>query len=392
MRSFRVSVPNTVLDRIRRKVREYSWDDFVAPADASDWRYGPPPTWMRGLCEYWSSHYDWRAQEAAINALPQFIADVDGRSLHFVHERGSGAAPRPLLLVHGWPYSFNSYARLVERLAHPERFGGREEDAFSVVVPSLPGYGFSDRPLTPIGPLRIAEIFDRLMTEVLGYEHYVVHGGDWGSAIAEMLGFYHAARVDGIHLTMLSVRHHGAAPRTNDVPFDATAEERAFASREASLWRDESAYARIHATKPLKLAYAMADSPVGAAAWIVEAFHAWADLRNRRFDDVFTRDGLLTEVMLYLVNGAFNASTWIYVAEVREKAVTLPAGERIEVPVAIAAYSDPVFPAVPRAVAELSHNVVLYTEMDDGGHFPFYEAPEALLQNLFAFSASVVRR
>lgn len=383
---FRVHIPDENLARIRERIQSFRWADFPEPHDAGDWRYGPPAAWMRTLCNYWLTGYQWRDAERNINAAEHFLTTIDAQELHFIHERGSGTRARPLLLVHGWPYSFASYLHLIEPLAHPERFGGNEEDAFSVVIPSLPGFDFSSPPLTPIGPRRIASLFNQLMTETLGYDDYLIHGGDWGSAIAEMLGLHHRADIRGIHLTMLSVRHHGAAPRTGSVGASADAHERAFAEREAQLWKNESAYARIQATKPLKLAYSMFDSPVGVAAWIAEAFHAWSDLSQRSFSDAVSMDRLLTEIMLYLVTDSFGPSTWIYVAEGLEGYQTLPRGSSIDVPVALAAYRDPVFPMPPREVASLSHSVVRYTTMPTGGHFPFYEDPGALVDDLRDFA------
>ncbi|MBE7210561.1 MAG: alpha/beta hydrolase, partial [Gluconacetobacter diazotrophicus] len=262
-------------------------------------------------------------------------------------------------------------------------------DAFTVVIPSLPGYDFSPSPNLPTGPRRIAGLLDRLMTDTLGLAPYLVHGGDWGSATAAMLGLHHAPHVAGLHLTMSSVRRHGAPPRADRVPDDASAEERAFATREAAIWRNESAYARIMQTRPLKLAYAMADSPVGVAAWIAEAFHAWSDLRNRPFEQAIPPDALLDEIMLYLVTDAANPASWIYVAEAIEDYQTLPPGTRIEVPTAFAAYPDPVFPMPPRSMLDRAHRVVRHTVMPRGGHFPFLEDPEPLIDDLRGFAAAL---
>lgn len=386
---FRIAVPDATLSRIRNRVMDFRWDAFVEPDDAGDWRYGPPRAFMRALCTRWIETYDWRASERAMNAVPHFTTTVEGQTLHLVLEHGSGTLPKPLLLLHGWPYSFHSFAGLIERLAHPERFGGRVEDAFTIIVPSLPGYDFFPPPALPTGPRRVAELLDRLMTDTLGLGRYLVHGGDWGSATAAMLGLHHADRVAGLHLTMSSVRHHGAPPRTNLVPDDASAEERAFAVLEAALWRDESAYARIMQTKPLKLGYAMTDSPVGVAAWIAEAFHAWSDLRERPFEQVIPPDALLEEIMLYLVTDAANPASWIYVAEAIENYQTLLPGQRIDVPTAFAAYPDPVFPMPPRSVLERAHRVVRHTVVSGGGHFPFYEDPEPLITDLRGFAADL---
>lgn len=227
--------------------------------------------------------------------------------VRYVHERGSGDAPTPLLIAHGWPYSFHSYDRLVDQLAHPERHGGRVEDAFSVVIPSYPGYDFSARPPVPMGPHAIAMLFDGLMA-TLGYHRYVAHGGDWGAHVTSLLGLHRPERVIGIHSTALAMREAGAEQLTGEAPADASEEERAFVAAEAAIWRREGAYSQLHATKPAKLGYAMLDSPVGVAAWIVEAFHAWSDRSSRSFEELFTSDQLLTEVMLYLGTDAFPTS------------------------------------------------------------------------------------
>ena len=232
-----------------------------------------------------------------MNALPQFITRIDEIDIHFLHERGSGPIPVPLLIAHGWPYSFHSYDGIVDQLAHPERHGGRAEDAFSVVTPTYPGYDFSGRTHEPMDPLAIAFLFDKLMAR-LGYDRYVVHGGDWGAHITSLLGFHLPDHVMGIHSTALILREAGAQQLTGEVPGDATEEERAFVAMEYAIWKREGAYSQLQATKPAKLSYAMMDSPVGVAAWIVEAFHAWSDRRERNFAELFTFDQLLTEVML----------------------------------------------------------------------------------------------
>jgi microsomal epoxide hydrolase len=389
MTPFTIKIPDATLTRIQDRVAAFRWEAFAEPDDADDWRYGPPRAFMRSLCEHWLTHYDWRASERNMNTLPHFTTVVDSQTLHLVLERGSGPSPQPLLLLHGWPYSFHSFSALVAQLAHPERFGGHEREAFTVIVPSLPGYGFSPPPAFPTGPRWIANLLDQIMVTMLGFDQYLVHGGDWGSATACMLGLHHAGHVAGLHLNMSSVRHHGAPPRSNRCPDDASEEERAFAALEHSLWQKESAYARIQATRPLKLAYAMADSPVGIAAWIAEAFHAWADLRHRSFEDAIPRDALLDEIMLYLVTDTANPSSWIYVAEGIENYQSLPEGRRIEAPTAFAAYPDPVFPMPPRAVLERAHRVVRHTVMPQGGHFPFYEDPAGLLGDLRQFASDL---
>lgn len=239
-----------------------------------------------------------------------------------------------------------------------------------------------------MGPLAIAFAFDKLMAR-LGYDRYIVHGGDWGAHITSLLGFHRPQRVLGIHSTGLALREAGAEQLSGEVPSDASEEQRAFVASEYALWQREGAYSQLHATKPAKLGYAMMDSPVGTAAWIVEAFHAWSDRRQRTFEELFTSDQLLTEVMLYLVTDAFPTSTWIYGAK-RQEETTLPAGQRVTVPTGLAAFPDPVFPMPPRDIALRSHNVVQYTDMAFGGHFPFYEAPDLLIEDLRKFRTRVV--
>ncbi len=387
IRLFSIDVAETRIGTIRDRVRAFRWDAWREPADADDWRYGPPAAFMRRLCEHWVDRYDWRRHEHAMNARPHFITAIDDTDVHFIHEQGSGTNPAPLLIAHGWPYSFHSYDGLIDRLAHPERYGASVEEAFSVIVPSYPGYDFSSRPSQPMGPRAIAFLFDKLMAR-LGYNRYIAHGGDWGAHITSLLGFYLPERVLGIHSTALAIREAGAEQLSGEVPSDATEEQRAFVTSECAIWRQEGAYSQLHATKPVKLGYAMMDSPVGTAAWIVEAFHAWSDRRERTFDELFTPDQLLTEVMLYLVTDAFPTSTWIYGAK-RHGEMTLPPGRRVTVPTGLAAFPDPVFPMPPRQIAQRSHDVVQYTEMAFGGHFPFYEAPDLLIDDLRKFGKRV---
>ena len=188
MRQSRIDVPDHVIRRILDRVRIFRWDAWAEPADAGDWRYGPPVRFMRDLCRYWTERYDWRLQERTMNARPLFRADLDGTTIQFAHRTGSGRKPIPLLIAHGWPYSFHSYDGIVGPLTEPEHYGGDGGDAFSVVIPSYPGYDFSGRPDRPMGPKAIALLFDRLMAE-LGYDRYLVHGGDWGAHVTSLLAF-----------------------------------------------------------------------------------------------------------------------------------------------------------------------------------------------------------
>ncbi|KAK3112599.1 hypothetical protein LTR53_010949 [Teratosphaeriaceae sp. CCFEE 6253] len=387
--SFTIDVPSNKIDEIRCRMESYPWDSFGVPSNQlgdDDWAYGPPPSYMQALCHHWLNDYDWTARQARMNKLPHYMSLVDGFDIHYVHLRGSGTGGTPVLLLHGWPYSFHSFHDIAHQLAFPDRFGGKAEDGVDVIIPSMPGYDFSPAAASVTGPGRVAELYNTLVTSTLGCGKYVAHGGDWGSYISELLAFRYPEHCAGIHLTMSSVRHHGAEVRTGVVPSDATDTERVFAAEEYRRWEPESAYAKLQGTKAVKLGYAMADSPVGVAAWIIEAFHAWSDLSSgRRFEDVYGFDTLLDEVMLYLVTNAFHTSIWIYIGEGLEGSNVLPPGASIEVPTAIMALPDPVFPMMPRAMAEKSRRVVRYTRMSHGGHFPFYEVGDELVTDLQDF-------
>lgn len=278
---------------------------------------------------------------------------------------------------------------MIEPLAHPERFGGDAEDGFDVVVASLPGYGFSGKPPAPVGPKAMGDLLDRLMTGVLGYERYLVQGGDFGGFVASRLGFDHAEHVLGVHSNSFMVRHEGAALGGGSAGEGASPEEQAFAQGEAQGFMAEGGYAIIQGTRPQSLGFAVQDSPVGAAAWILEKFYSWSDRRQRDFAEVFTLDQLLTEVMVYLVTDTFMTSTWVYPAYFMEGSATLPKGQRVEVPTAFATFPDPVFAPPPRTFMEHSHNVVQWTTPEQGGHFPALEVPELYVEDLRRFARTL---
>ncbi len=385
---FEIKIPQQTLDRITRRVKDYEWPN---PAIGDGWDLGVSQPFLKDLCDHWALSYDWRAQEKALNAYQHFRATVDGHELHYVHERGSGKRPQPLLLLHGWPGSFFEFMHLVGPLAHPEKYGGDAGDGFDVVVASLPGFGFSGKPAAPIGPRRIAALLSGLMTDTLGYDRYIAQGGDWGSYVATWLGFDHAAVCKAIHINMVEVRSAGwdfGSGRTGPGP--VTDAERAFVKREAEMFAGgDGAYFTLQSTRPDTLSTAMTDSPVGAAAWIVEHFHSRSDRRDRPFEAVFTQDQLLTNVMLYVATGTFASAARIYAGFRAEKSETLPAGKRVEVPVGIAAFPDPVEPLPPRSLVERAYNVTRWTDMPRGGHFAALEQPELFLNDVCAFGRSV---
>ncbi len=377
-RPFRLAVPEETLAGIRDRVAAYPWHEMP---DDGGWDYGTNLNYLRELCRYWVEEFDWRVQEAAINRFAHFTAPTDGIDIHFIHEKGSGPAPLPLLISHGWPGSVVEFLDLIEPLAHPERFGGRAEDGFDVIAPSLPGFGFSGRPPRPYGPRRIAGLFDRLMTDVLGYEYYLAQGGDWGGAISSWLGFEHAPACRAIHLNIMTM-HDPKGPQTP--------EEEAWARRFEREQKMEDGYRTQQATRPQTLSYAMMDSPVGQAAWIVEKFFAWSDIEGDDIESAHDRDRLLANIMVYIVTRTFNTASWIYYGRREEGGRFLAHdGARVEVPTACALFPAEFLAWPPRSYVERVYNVQRWTEMPRGGHFAALEAPDLLIDDVRDFARSL---
>lgn len=370
---FTIAIDDHKLATIREKVAAYDWD---ALPDAGGWRSGVGLSDLRRLVGYWLDRYDWREQERRLNALPHFMAKVAGERVHFIHARGNGLRP-PLLLLHGWPGSFLEFEPLIAPLV---------ADGHDVVVPSLPGYAFSGRPREPIGPRRVAAIFQRLMTDLFGAERYLVQGGDWGSGIGPRLAHDFPESCLGLHLNSIDLAAADAVPTSEA--------ELAWARRRATLRDQETGYSHEHRTRPQTLGVAMADSPVGVAAWILEKFGVWSDLPQTEDGSpdvwqVYSEDLLLTNIMLYVATGSFVTSTWIYQGEQHERSFEFAPGERVTVPTGVAAFPDPVFPPPPRSFAEKTYTIVHWAEMPAGGHFAALEQPELFLADLRAFIAQV---
>ena len=378
---FRIDVPQSTINAIAKKVHDYEWHEMPSgPGLEDSWAYGANLGYMKQLCQYWLQSYDWRKWEAELNRFPQFTATVDGIDIHFYREEGSGATPKALILNHGWPGSVFEFLHLIEKLAHPERFGGDAKDAFTVIVPSLPGYGFSGKPARPISPRTIARMFDTLMTDVLKLPDYIAQGGDWGSVIAGWMG-YEGKGCRAVHLNMMGWRTPGDAPKTE--------EEKEHAVRAAQLFEAEGGYFREQSTKPQTLSYAMMDSPVGTCAWIVEKFYGWSDIRVG-FEDIYSKDQLLTNVMIYLVTRSFNTATWLYRGLFEDQTgAAVPPGARIERPVAIARFPVDLIPFPPRSQVERNMNVSRWTEFSEGGHFAALERPQEFVADVQAFGRNL---
>jgi pimeloyl-ACP methyl ester carboxylesterase len=373
-RPFVIRVPDDVLADLRARLDRVRWPDET-PGEG--WRYGTSLAYMKELVAYWRDRYDWRAHEARLNELPQFTVPMGDVDLHFIHARGVGPRPLPLLVSHGWPGSIWEFHKLIPLLTDPARHGGDPADAFTVVAPSLPGYGFSFRPNQPrAGIPEITEIFARLMTDALGYRRFAAQGGDWGAFVTARLGLAYPDHLVGIHVTLLGLR------RDLPPPAHPTEEERAYLEALRSWEREETGYQWIQGTRPQTLAYGLTDSPVGLAAWIVEKFRAWSDCGGD-VERRFTKDVLLTNVMLYWVTGAINSSFWPYYAR-RHGGWPIPDGARIDVPTAYASFPREILHP-PRAWAERVFNITRWTVMPAGGHFAALEEPEALAADLRAF-------
>jgi microsomal epoxide hydrolase len=372
---FTLAVPDAALEDLCARLALTRFPD-QAPGPA--WAYGTDVAYLRELVAYWRDGFDWRATEARLNALPQFKVPLHDIELHFLHVPGQGPAPCPLLLSHGWPGSVFEFLGIIPRLTDPARFGGDPADAFTVVAPSLPGYGLSFRPgQARFGAEAIADAFAALMTDVLGYPRFAAQGGDWGSFIASRLGYAYSDRLIGVHLNLMPLRRDPA------MVADPTPEERSYLDELATFLKEETGYQAIQGTRPQTLAFGLTDSPAGLAAWIVEKFRAWSDCGGD-VDSVFSKDDLLANIALYWFTGCIGASFWPYYARLHGT-WPIPEGETVDVPTGYAAFPHEIL-RPPRSLAERTYtDIRRWTPMPRGGHFAAMEQPDALAKEVRAF-------
>ncbi len=369
---FKIEVPEAVLVDLKRRLRDTRWPDQLPD---TTWEYGTDIGYLKELVAYWMSGFDWRKQEAMLNQFPQFKTQVDGVDLHYVHARGKGPSPAPLLLTHGWPGSFFEMYKVIGPLTDPAAYGGDPADSFDVVVPSLPGFAFSGPTRERgVGPVRAAELEHKLMTEELGYGRFGAQGGDWGAIISTSMARLFPKSLSGIHLNMLAGQRGGGEPQTE--------EEKEQAQRGAFFAQEEAGYQRIQGTKPQTLGYGLNDSPAGLAAWIVEKWRTWSDC-DGEIEKSFTKDEILTNVTIYWVTGTINSSTRIYY-ESGHARPALPMTERVDVPTAVADFPKEIYRA-SRRQAESFYNVQHWTTMPRGGHFAALEEPESLVADIRDF-------
>lgn len=370
---FTLHVTDDAIADLRRRLQQTRFPD---QAPGVPWAYGSDVDYMRSLVAYWGDSFDWRAQEARLNAFPQFTVPLAGIDLHFLHVPGKGPDPMPLLLSHGWPGSVFEFLELIPRLTDPARFGGDPADAFTVVAPSLPGYGLSFSPGQPrFGAPQIADCFATLMRDVLGYRHFVAQGGDWGSFVTSCLGATYPDRVLGIHLNMLPVRRDPAM-LSNPTP-----DEQRYLGELTHWLKEETGYQWIQGTRPQTLAFALTDSPAGLAAWIVEKFRAWSDC-DGDVESVFSRDEMLANISFYWFTGAIGSSFWPYYARMHGP---WPIPDRISVPTGYAAFPHEILRPPQSVAARVYSDITRWSVMPRGGHFAAMEQPEALAQEVRAF-------
>jgi microsomal epoxide hydrolase len=374
---FRIDVAEDVLGDLRQRLENTRWSYQV---QGTTWDAGTDYRYLKELVAYWQDTYDWRRHEAALNRFAHYKTVVGDIGIHFIHERGKGPNPFPLILTHGYPDSFYRFVKIIPMLTDPASFGGQAEDAFDVVVPDLPGYGFSDRPPEVGTVFRVNDLWAQLMTDILGYEHFGAHGGDWGSTITEQLARSHADSVVAIHLTDVPFGHILQKPQD-----PSPAEKKLFTHNEDWLQK-EGAYALIQSSKPQSLAQGLNDSPSGLAAWLVEKFRAWSDCGGD-IESRFTKDELLTQIMIYWATSSIGPAFLTYYDFANASALTwIKEGMKkwagsSKVPAAFA-----LFPAdisrPPREWADRFFNVRRWTEMPRGGHFAAMEEPELLAEDI----------
>jgi len=370
IRPFTIDVPDGVIDDLRARLRNTRWPEREL---VDDWSQGIPLDYVREVCSYWAEEYDWRSREAALNRFDQFVTEIDGVGIHFIHQRSSHPEAIPLLLTHGWPGSIVEFHKVVEPLTEPQLRGGDAADAFHVIAPSLPGFGFSGKPTeTGWGVERIADSWAALM-ERLGYEHYIAQGGDWGSAVTAQIGRRHPNHCDGVHMTLAM----GARPTGEPT----TPEELHAIERMQYYVEWDSGYSTQQKSRPQTVGYGLSDSPAGQAAWILEKFWAWTDCDGHP-ENAISRDELLDNVMVYWVTETAASSARIY----WESFGRGGSREPVTVPTGFAVYPAEIVPPIRAWVEKAFPNIVHWAAMERGGHFAAFEVPDLFVPDIRDFA------
>ena len=373
---FSINVPASTLSDLKARLAQTRWPDAIAH---SDWTYGASLEYMKEIVDYWQTEFDWRVQEKALNQFRQFHADIDGLSVHFIYERGLGPQPLPLVITHGWPGSFVEMLKLIPQLTDPASHGAAAEDSFDVIVPSMPGYGFSDRPTEPgMNAFRIAELWVQLMSG-LGYSRFGAQGGDWGASVGTCLGLMYPENLMGLHLNYIP---GSFKPFLGSGTHGLSETETKFLQAQESWSQAEGGYGHLQATKPQTLAFGLNDSPAGLAAWIIEKFRDWSDC-DGDVERRFSQDELLTNAMIYWTTKTIHSSMRLYY-EARKRPLHFKAGEKVRAPCGVARFSKEA-PFPPREWVERGYNVQRWSEFPVGGHFAAMEEPELLAADIREF-------
>jgi pimeloyl-ACP methyl ester carboxylesterase len=374
IRPYRISVPQADLDDLRERLARTRW---ARDLPGAGWERGVPTSYLRELAGYWASEYDWRAHEAALNALPQFITTIDGASVQFLHLRSAQPDATPLLLLHGWPGSIVEFLDMIGPLTDPAAHGGDPADAFHLVIPSLPGYGFSG-PLAETGwtdgrtAAALAELMDRL-----GYDRYGVQGGDVGAFIGPLIGRMAPGRVIGVHVNALVTFPSGDPAEMAAL----TGPERARLAAMEKWQQQSSAYLQVQGTRPQTIGQALTDSPAGLLAWIVEKFQEWTNPAALLPEDAVDRDRILTDVSIYWFTATAGSAAHTYYERFNDPSMWMPQ-ERSTVPTAVAVFPTDIS---IRPFASKTSNIVRWSEFDRGGHFAALEAPDLLTADIREF-------
>ncbi len=377
MEPFRIAIPDDQLDDLRERLERTRWPERET---VDDWSQGVPLAYLSELCSYWADGYDWRATEARLNAFPQFRTELDGLRIHYLHVRSPHPDALPLVISHGWPGSIVEFMKVIGPLTDPTAHGGEAQDAFHVVCPSLPGYGFSDKPSRPGWKVnRIAAAWTQLMAG-LGYERYGAQGSDWGTSISASIGQQDPGHVAGIHLTPPL-----AAPDPDTFDDLTDAEHAALASLEyGDEW--DSGYSKEHETRPQTVGYSLVDSPAGLCAWIVEKFWSWTDCDGHP-ENVLTRDELLDNLMLYWLPGTGGSSARLYWESMREvrELFTRANADVVAVPTGCSIFPKEIQRPSRRWAEKRFTDIRYWNEPARGGHFAAFEQPELFVHEVRSF-------
>ncbi len=370
---FKIDVKEDVIQDLHERLDKTRWPDQVG----ENWQYGSDLGYMKSLCHYWRHEYDWRLQEKNLNRFDQFTTTIDERRFHFIHQRSKHKDALPLLITHGWPGSFTEFQKIIDPLTDPENHGGKASDAFHVICPSIPGYGFSEAPSTPGFDQKSAAECNIQLMQQLGYDKYGVQGGDWGSAISSWSAILAPEQICGLHLTLIFAGY----PSSKRDPMEGvTDQEQTRLAERKDAMKEGTGYQQIQGTKPQTLGYGLHDSPSGLAAWITEKFHSWTDC-DGSIENSISKDELLTNIMIYWVTGTITSSTRLYY-ESRHTDNKMEG--KIETPTGCAIFPGELY-IPPRAWAEEMYNIQHWSTMEKGGHFAAMEQPELLVEDLREF-------